>query len=258
MTNLSVAAKAPAKIIRAIFILLVLVACNRMGDAMGADEGYGYDPSYSNSTQYNTESVYNAEPLPSHDGSPEPPKVVGRGFPALSMSTDQPDSPAYQLPSERNGSGIELSPDGESSRSKNIAPLVTVGSSLAIVLALFCGLVWVSRRFGGGSAPSKPLSASTLSPLGHVMLDPRTKLMLVKCGRRVLVLSQTASGVTPISEVTDPDEVRELIASCSSEARAVFEQTMRQIESEPVASGFVERPAASTPSAKPRRLFASA
>ncbi|PHQ31520.1 flagellar biosynthetic protein FliO [Rhodopirellula bahusiensis] len=202
---------------------------------------------------------YLSNTLPSQSVSPEAPKVVGRGFPALSTRAENQEASAYQLPSESKGSGLELKPDGESSRSKNIAPLVTVGSSLAIVLALFCGLVWVSRRFGGGTAASKPLSASTLSPLGHVMLDPRTKLLLVKCGRRVLVLSQTSSGVTPISEVTDPDEVRELIASCSAEARAVFEQTMRQIEREPVASGFVERPAASetTPS-KPRRLFASA
>ncbi|MFG0268082.1 MAG: flagellar biosynthetic protein FliO [Rhodopirellula sp. JB055] len=255
MTNvLRVAAKASVKITPATSVLVALLACCCARGVAAADEGYGFDSSYGN----NADSTYAADVLPSRTASPEPPKVVGRGFPALSMGENQSDSSAYQLPSERQGSGIELSPDGESSRSKNIAPLVTVGSSLAIVLALFCGLVWVSRRFGGGSAASKPLSASTLSPLGHMMLDPRTKLVLVKCGRRVLVLSQTASGVTPISEVTDPDEVRELIASCSSEARAVFEQTMRQIESEPVASGFVERPAVSPPPAKPRRLFASA
>ncbi|WDQ17934.1 flagellar biosynthetic protein FliO [Rhodopirellula sp. P2] len=233
-------------------IPLALITCLGAGEIAAADQSYGSD------TAYGAEATYSAAPLPAHSDSPEPPKVIGRGFPALAMQTDNQDASAYQLPSESKTSGLELSPDGESSRSKNIAPLVTVGSSLAIVLALFCGLVWVSRRFGGGSAVSKPLSASTLSPLGHVMLDPRTKLLLVKCGRRVLVLSQTSSGVTPISEVTDPDEVRELIASCSAEARAVFEQTMRQIESEPVASGFVERPAASTPPSRPRRLFASA
>ncbi|MCC9643713.1 flagellar biosynthetic protein FliO [Rhodopirellula sp. JC740] len=192
------------------------------------------------------------------------PRVIGRGFPTLSATTHSPSqgettASAYQLAEEQQRDGLEFNPDRESSRSKTIGPLVTVGSSLAIVLALFCGLVWVSRRFGGGTAASKPLSASTLSPLGHTMLDPRTKLLLVKCGRRVLVLSQTSNGVTPITEVTDPDEVRELVASCSSEAREVFEQTMRQIEREPVASGFVERPSQPAPQqATPRRLFASA
>ncbi|WP_037247164.1 flagellar biosynthetic protein FliO [Rhodopirellula baltica] len=224
---------------RHLWLALIAIVC--LGETAVADQSYLSDT------------------LPTHNISPEPPKVVGRGFPALSMRPEEQESSAYQLPSDGQTSGLELNPDGESSRSKTIAPLVTVGSSLAIVLALFCGLVWVSRRFGGGSAASKPLSAATLSPLGHIMLDPRTKLLLVKCGRRVLVLSQTSTGVTPISEVTDPDEVRELIASCSGEARAVFEQTMRQIEREPVASGFVERPAASEPApSKPRRLFASA
>ncbi|TWU03272.1 FliO/MopB family protein [Neorhodopirellula pilleata] len=162
-------------------------------------------------------------------------------------------------------SGLPLDSNPESSRSKMTGPLVTVCSSLAIVLALFSALVWAGRRFGGGAAVSKPLPASALSPLGHVMLDPRTKLLLVKCGRRILILSQTASGVTPISEITHPDEVRELIASCSAEARAVFEKTLREIELEP-ARGFtgpaddpVPRPHGGHPSGRSSgRLFATA
>jgi len=128
-------------------------------------------------------------------------------------------------------------------------------------LALFSGLVWAGRRFGGATVASKPLPASAISPLGHVMLDPRTKLLLVKCGRRILVLSQTASGLTPISEITHPDEVRELIASCSAEARAVFEKTLREIELEP-ARGFTGPADDSTPrpgsGRSSGRLFATA
>ncbi|EMI54471.1 flagellar biosynthetic protein FliO [Rhodopirellula sallentina] len=213
------------------------------------------------------------------------PLVIARsgGFPTLnprsngSETTGQRDSssgsPVYRvLDSGASNSGdtsaassdeisfdpVDLDANPESSRSKMIGPLVTVASSLSIVLALFCALVWAGRKFGGGAAASKPLPASALSPLGHVMLDPRTKLLLVKCGRRILVLSQTASGVTPITEVTHPDEVRELIASCSSEAREVFERTLREIELEPV-KGFTEPQPDAAP--KPRasgRLFATA
>lgn len=127
---------------------------------------------------------------------------------------------------------LALPANPESSRSKMMAPLVTVASSLAIVLALFSALVWTGRKFGGRASGSKPLPATALTPLGHVMLDPRTKLLLVKCGRRILVLSQTASGITPITEVTHPDEVRELIASCSAEAREAFQRTVREVELE--------------------------
>ena len=190
------------------------------------------------------------------------PRVIARGggFPSLQPRNTQPsaqqlgeaiDPSAYRVSqsddrqSENHGATtevlttegrpLEASPD--SSRSKMTGPLVTVCSSLAIVLALFSALVWAGRRFGGGASTSKPLPASALTPLGHIMLDPRTKLMLVKCGRRILVLSQTASGIQPITEVTHPDEVRELVASCSAEAREVFEKTLREIELEP-ARGF--------------------
>jgi len=179
---------------------------------------------------------------------------------------DRSDSGTAAAAVDRVVDDLALPPEPESSRSKMFAPLVTVTSSLAIVLALFSGLVWVSRKFGGASATSKPIPASALQPLGHIMLDPRTKLMLIKCGRRILVVSQTASGLTPITEVTDPEEVRELIACCSAEAREVFERTLRQIELEP-ARGFTESypsekagtkdvaPAGGRPSG---RLFASA
>lgn len=220
--------------------------------------------------------------LPNEPGNR--PTVISRGssrvgFPPLnpiesnpsasdSRSTYQVTDPvrqtALELPialneSSDDGLALEASPD--SSRSKMTGPLVTVCSSLAIVLALFSGLVWAGRKFGGASAASKPLPASALTPLGHVMLDPRTKLMLVKCGRRILVLSQTASGITPITEVTHPDEVRELIANCSAEAREVFQKTLREIELEP-ASGFTaaeeDRPTPRQPARNGSRLFATA
>ncbi len=153
---------------------------------------------------------------------------------------------------------LALRANPESSRSKMMAPLVTVASSLAIVLALFSALVWAGRKFGGRATGSKPLPASALTPLGHVMLDPRTKLLLVKCGRRILVLSQTAGGITPITEVTHPDEVQELMASCSAEAREAFQRTLREVELEPT-RGYTGTPPEQAPAARQsRRLFATA
>lgn len=195
----------------------------------------------------------------SSDYNPRPSRLDGDGQGAVYRV--QETDPGAQQPaihgSDETATGVPLPSAPESSRSKMIAPLVTVGSSLAIVLALFCALVWAGRKFGGGVAASKPLPASALTPLGHVMLDPRTKLLLVKCGRRILVLSQTAGGITPITEVTHPDEVRELIANCSSEAREVFQRTLREIELEPV-SGFTDEPPRQPAPARPSgRLFAT-
>jgi len=191
---------------------------------------------------------------------PQEPSIVSRGgFPSFTPSQEntaslRPHNGFTRAAVESDSTDDSAFGKAEDSQSKLIAPMVTVGSSLAIVLALFCGLVWVSRRFGNGAAGAKALPAAAITPLGHVMLDPRTKLLLVKCGRRILVLSQTAAGLTPISEVTQPDEVRELLASCSAEARQAFESTLRELEQQP-AQGFTEpthRPA------PPRRLFATA
>ena len=190
---------------------------------------------------------------------------------ALSSATESPSYRVVDASASRvDGSGsrfdefaddsvteeLALLPTPESSRSKMMAPLVTVASSLAIVLALFSGLVWAGRKFGGRASAAKPLPAGALTPLGHVMLDPRTKLLLVKCGRRILVLSQTATGITPITEVTHPEEVHELIASCSADAREAFQRTLREVEREPARPSA--DPVPQVPSARQSgRLFAT-
>lgn len=232
---------------------IVLIAC------VGWLGSVGWSQSSPSTT--GTTNRGGGRPIVLSHGSSTPEKTAV-GFPSLQPRMQPPNQTneerladsSYQLVDSASSDSIAADPsrhvsrsdhrlplqsNPESSRSKMTGPLVTVCSSLAIVLALFSALVWAGRRFGGGTTASKPLPASALTPLGHVMLDPRTKLLLVKCGRRLLVLSQTASGVTPISEITHPDEVRELIASCSAEARAVFEKTLREIELEP-ARGFTD------------------
>lgn len=176
---------------------------------------------------------------------------VGKLDPNDSRSAESAESAEA---SGANGLAIPANP--ESSRSKMMAPLVTVASSLAIVLALFSALVWAGRKFGGRASGSKPLPAAALTPLGHVMLDPRTKLLLVKCGRRILVLSQTASGITPITEVIHPDEVRELMASCSADAADAFQRTLREVERE-AGRDFSDAPPPPT-ARQSGRLFATA
>lgn len=203
-------------------------------------------------------------------------KVISSGgFPALQSSQSRRDG--VETSSQTNdttslitaeGSYPDLSPkEPQANRAKVSSSLITICSSLSIVLALFAAMVWAMRRFGGTAVASKPLPISAMSPLGHIMLDQKTKLVLVKCGRRLLVLSQTATGVTPVTEITHPDEVRELIASCSAEARQAFEKTLKQIEREP-AGGFTDAlqpdhhaSSSRNPSSRsstPRKLFATA
>lgn len=152
---------------------------------------------------------------------------------------------------------------GEDSRSdsdakKGIAgPAVTVTSSLAVVLGLFAAMIWLTRRFGSRSMNQGALPKEAFESLGTTSLDARTRVTMLRCGCRVVVVAQTAAGIQPLAEITDPDEVRQLTATCNGNADQSFLDAMRSIEKEPTQPGFVDQ----TPSQPPRkrsRLFASA
>ena len=138
-------------------------------------------------------------------------------------------------------------------------PAITVTSSLAVVLGLFAALVWMTRRFGARGINQGALSGEVLQSLGTTPIDPRTRVTLLRCGNRILVLAQTATGVQPLAEITDPEEVRHLTATCLGDAGRSFVSTLRSIEQEPAQPGFAG-PADPAPAAtqKRSRLFATA
>lgn len=158
------------------------------------------------------------------------------------------------------GPKLETEPDAVeaagSKASRLTGPAVTMASSLAVVLGLFAAVVWASRRFNSKQGGRGELPAEAVEQLGSHTLDPRTRLLLVRCGDRVLVMAQTATGMHPISEISDPHEVGRLIARCRGETSAAFASTLRSIEREPTATGFV---GSETVAPAPRRtLFATA
>jgi flagellar biogenesis protein FliO len=128
-------------------------------------------------------------------------------------------------------------PEGKASQMR---PLVTVTSSLAIVLGLFGGLVWLVRRSGGKAGTQLPEEVFSL--LGRTTLGPRQTISLARCGRRILVLAVSPGTTTTLAEITDPDEVADLIAQCGNGgSRQLFQRTLQEMgERGPVAPGFVD------------------
>lgn len=156
------------------------------------------------------------------------------------------------------------SPSSTDSGNRNLASkpfsgsIVTVGCSLGVVLGLFAALVWVTRRFGNRSMAHGAIPAEVLQPLGSAPIDARTTLTMVRCGNRVLVLARTPTGIQPITEITDPKEVRHVTALCLGDAKKEFASTLQAIEREETPSGYV---GASPEKPTPRssgRLFATA
>jgi len=152
------------------------------------------------------------------------------------------------LPDQRQNAAdqamIPLPPPGKrgvpsQAEAKDVrGPIFTVTSSLAIVLGLFCGFVWLSRKTTKGRGSI--LSNNVFTVLGTSAIDVRNKATLVKCGNRVLLLAMTPGGVSTLAEYTDPSEVNDLLASTSGDAKAAFSHALHDAGDGQPATGFVD------------------
>ena len=144
-------------------------------------------------------------------------------------------------------------------RGKLIAtPTITVASSLAVVLGLFAALVWGSRRFGAGTIQKGSLPKEVMQPLGSTALDARTRVTMLRCGNRILVLAQTSTAAQTLCEITDPEEVQQLTAACEGTSGKDFSTALRSIEREPIRQGYAGSDREPRRTTQRRRLFASA
>jgi flagellar biogenesis protein FliO len=146
----------------------------------------------------------------------------------------------------------------EASTRQFAGPAITVAFSLVVVLGLFASLVCITRKFGSRGIHQGVLPKEVLQGLGSAAVDARTRITLIRCGTRILVIAQTATGVHPLAEITNPEEVRELSAACLGESKQAFASTLHSIEQETAQPGYL---GGQTDAPAPRargRLFATA
>jgi flagellar biogenesis protein FliO len=91
-----------------------------------------------------------------------------------------------------------------------------VGGALAVVCCLILGLRFLLRRAGaaGAGRPSGVVEILARYPVarGH-------HLVLLKLGRRILLLHQGSSGMSTLTDIADPEEVAGLLARVSAGSR---------------------------------------
>jgi flagellar biogenesis protein FliO len=133
----------------------------------------------------------------------------------------------------------ENSDAGSSTRPTTAAPLVTIASSLALVLGLFAAFVWASRKAQRGRGISRPIPDEVLRVLGQKHLGTLGTISIIRCGRTVMIVSQTATGIQPLATITDEAEIRHLEAVCLGESAASFQAALGEIEREPAGRGFL-------------------
>lgn len=131
----------------------------------------------------------------------------------LAAATKQPADPP--IPLHRNPE-LRASEDEESTG--GLPSFGVVLTALAFVLLLALG---IAKLFGKTPAA---ISGRTLSPVDVLFrqnVDPKNAICIVRVGPKLLVLSSSANGLTPLSEISDPIEVEAL----SIEFRALRESS---------------------------------
>jgi flagellar biogenesis protein FliO len=109
--------------------------------------------------------------------------------------------------------------------------IVTLGGSLALVLGVFFLISWGVRR--AAPAALLPLPGEVVEILGRAPLAGRQQMHLLRCGKKLLLVSVTPAGAETLTEITDPIEVDRLAGLChqarSGSVSAAFRQVFQQL-----------------------------
>jgi len=125
--------------------------------------------------------------------------------------------------------GSERSASGSSAEAPT--SMVTVVASLATVLGLFLLSAWGLRRLAPAGMTALP--GEVFEVLGRAPLGSRQQVHLLRCGKKLLLVSISATGTQTLTEVTDPPEVDRLSGFCEqarpNSATATFRQVLGQL-----------------------------
>ncbi len=158
-------------------------------------------------------------PLPQPDETPPPAAKQG------DASGDEDASEASALTGsellERQPLGKVSQPQEQDSTSERNDPLWRPGwllntiTALGAVLAVIILLRVVLGRFtgAGGVVQSSPL----LEVLSRVTVAPRSQVVLMRMGSRILVVGESAGGLRTLAQITEPDEIAQVLASVASD-----------------------------------------
>jgi flagellar biogenesis protein FliO len=105
--------------------------------------------------------------------------------------------------------------------------LLSMFGSLAVVIGLFLGLVWLLRR--GSPKAARLLSSDVVELLGRSPLAGRQQMHVIRFGNRLLLVAVSTDGAETLAEITDPAEVDRLAGLCQQTQANSATQAFRQI-----------------------------
>lgn len=87
--------------------------------------------------------------------------------------------------------------------------------ALVAVVALIFLLKWLVRQYLGGTGFGR--SSRAIEVLGRSVVSPKQQFMLVRVGRRVVVVADGGGQMNAVCEISDPQEVAEIVGQVQSE-----------------------------------------
>jgi len=139
----------------------------------------------------------------------------------------EPVTSDVSTPLIRRGSSLaDNDTDPVSDRANPSAGLVKIMTSLGVVI----GLILLARlgyaRLGGKIATN---SSPVVEVLSRTSVAPRSHVMLLRVGRRVLVVSDSSAGMRTLASVEDAQEVADLLGAVTAAKPTSISRSFSQL-----------------------------
>lgn len=92
--------------------------------------------------------------------------------------------------------------------------LLSTLAALGVVLAIVFGIRWVLKR--GGVVSTATPQGGIVEVLSRTTVAPRSHVVLMRVGTRILVVSDSTAGMRTLASVQDAEEVAELLGAVES------------------------------------------
>lgn len=234
---------------------MLLAAVCAGAPARGEPELVGPPSDYAAITEESANSPA-ASNLPA-DLIPDPGVAEAASSPAAGLTESLPLGRAARSPLE----GIRSTEAGAAT--SGVGWWAQTGAALVLVIGLILALKWGAQRLARRASgiawqmgPAGRAPSGVLEVLGRYPVARGQSLVLLKMDRRVLLLGQTASGFSTLSEVSDPEEVASLLIKTRDDEGASmaarFNELLRDMERDPSIGGDTQEISAGQPATGPR------
>ncbi|MDR2169874.1 MAG: hypothetical protein LBP59_07025 [Planctomycetaceae bacterium] len=109
-------------------------------------------------------------------------------------------------------------------------PVVSVVASLLIVISAFLLFALVFKKISPNSVQNLP--KEVFENLGKTSLSQKLQVYLLRLGNRLILVSATNDTLTPITEISDPDEVVAVLGMCRQLNNNAINKFHKNLESQ--------------------------